>query len=76
VTSDIIPIGGMVVSGAMDVLVYNTQTEGPGPQQLRSVAEAAGVPVVEVTETVAPGAPSFVDWQTAQLRSLREALAG
>ena len=35
------------------MLIYNRQTEGAVPEQLRAAAEQAGVPVVEVTETVA-----------------------
>jgi zinc/manganese transport system substrate-binding protein len=58
----------------VDVLIYNTQTEGSVPEQLRSAAESAGVPVVEVTETVAPGADSFEAWQVQQLDALAEAL--
>lgn len=58
----------------VDVLIYNTQTEGSVPQQLRSAAEQAGVPVVEVTETPAPGAPTFEAWQVDQLTALAEAL--
>lgn len=57
-----------------DVLIYNTQTEGSVPEQIRGAAEAAGVPVVEVTETVAPGAESFEAWQVNQLTALAEAL--
>ena len=58
----------------MDVLIDNTQTEGPGPEQLRSVAKGASVPVVPVTETVPPGTDSFVAWQVRQLESLASAL--
>ncbi|OBF54548.1 ABC transporter substrate-binding protein [Mycobacterium sp. 852002-50816_SCH5313054-b] len=58
----------------VDVLVYNTQTEGSIPQQIRSAAEQAGVPVVEVTETVPPGQTSFEGWQFAQLTALGKAL--
>jgi zinc/manganese transport system substrate-binding protein len=61
-------------SRAVDVLIFNTQTEGAVPDQLRTAAEAAGVPVVEVTETVKPGTSGFVDWQVAQLRALADAL--
>jgi zinc/manganese transport system substrate-binding protein len=61
--------------GTADVLIYNVQTEGAVPQQLRSVADAAGVPVVEVTETVARGATSFVEWQLVQLEALSAALS-
>ena len=58
----------------VDVLIYNTQTEGSVPEQIRATAEEAGVPVVEVTETVAPGTDSFEAWQVDQLRSLAKAL--
>jgi zinc/manganese transport system substrate-binding protein len=58
----------------LDVLVNNTQTEGPAPEQLRAAAEHHRVPVVDVTETVAPGAAGFVDWQVGQLTALAEAL--
>lgn len=58
----------------VDVLVYNTQTEGSVPEQIRRAAEQSGVPVVEVTETLPSDAGSFQDWQVAQLDSLAEAL--
>ncbi len=59
--------------GSVDVLVFNTQTEGSVPEQLRQVAESAGVPVVEVTET-APEHTGFVAWQVTQLDALSRAL--
>jgi len=58
----------------INVLVYNTQTEGSVPEQIRIAAEAAGVPVVEVTETVPPGTTQFETWQVAQLTALAKAL--
>ena len=63
-------------AGEIDVLVVNTQTEGSLPDQIRDVAEQAGVVVVEVTETVPSGETSFATWQVDQLRALREALGG
>ncbi|MCU0311803.1 MAG: zinc ABC transporter substrate-binding protein [Acidimicrobiales bacterium] len=60
--------------GSMAVLIYNTQTEGSVPEQLRSVATESQVPVVDVTETVPPGVDSFVEWQVTQLQALRTAL--
>jgi zinc/manganese transport system substrate-binding protein len=57
-----------------DVLIYNVQTEGSVPQQIRTAAEQAGVPVVEVTETVPPGSTSFESWQVNQLTALAKAL--
>lgn len=65
---------GLLRAKGVDVLIYNTQTEGSVPQQIRSTAESAGIPVVEVTETVAPGAKTFEAWQVEQLRSLAKAL--
>jgi zinc/manganese transport system substrate-binding protein len=58
----------------IDVLIYNTQTQGSIPEQIRSAAEQAGVPVVNVTETVPPGQTSFEGWQYAQLVALGKAL--
>lgn len=58
----------------VDLLIYNIQTEGSVPQQIRAAAEQAGVPVVEVTETVPPGTDSFESWQVTQLTALAEAL--
>jgi zinc/manganese transport system substrate-binding protein len=58
----------------VDVLIYNTQTEGALPKQIRAAAESAGIPVVDVTETVAPGADSFEAWQVNQLTALAKAL--
>lgn len=60
--------------GGVDVLIFNTQTEGSVAGQLRTAAEQAGVPVVEVTETVPPGQDSFVAWQDGQLEALAKAL--
>lgn len=60
----------LLADRGVDVLIYNSQTEGSAPLQLRAAAEQAGVPVVEVTETVAPEAESFQGWQVAQLKAL------
>jgi zinc/manganese transport system substrate-binding protein len=62
--------------GSVDALVYNTQTSGSVPDQLRAAAERAGVPVVEVTESPADTNGSFVAWQLAQLSQLSDALDG
>ncbi len=58
----------------VDVLIYNVQTEGSVPQQIRKAAERAGVPVVEVTETIPPATGTFEGWQVAQLTELAGAL--
>jgi zinc/manganese transport system substrate-binding protein len=64
-----------LTDGSVDVLVYNTQTEGAVPTQLRSTAESAGVPIVDVTESPPPDS-SFVSWQVGQLTALAQALGG
>ena len=57
------------------MLVYNSQTQGATPDQLRRAATSAGVPVVEVTETVPAAARgSLVTWQLGQLDRLAAAL--
>jgi zinc/manganese transport system substrate-binding protein len=61
--------------GSIDVLVYNTQTSGTVPEQLRSAAERAGVPVVEVSESPTDPDGSFVSWQVRQLTELSKALS-
>ena len=60
--------------GSIDVLIYNTQTSGSVPEQLRAAAEEAGVPVVEVSESPGDADGSFVAWQLAQLTELSDAL--
>ena len=64
----------LLADRGVDVLIYNVQTEGSVPEQIRAAAEQAGIPVVEVTETLPPGAESFQDWQVGQLDSLARAL--
>ncbi|HYZ66365.1 MAG TPA: zinc ABC transporter substrate-binding protein [Mycobacterium sp.] len=64
----------LLKSRGVDVLIYNTQTEGAVPQQIRTAAEQASIPVVEVTETVPPGVTSFETWQVNQLTALAKAL--
>ncbi len=57
------------------VLVYNNQTNGNLTSQLREMAEKAGIPVVGVSETLAPVDATFEDWQISQLKALEDALA-
>jgi zinc/manganese transport system substrate-binding protein len=71
---DIAAFEGALSAGEVDVLVFNVQTEGSVPDQLRAAAEDAGVPVVEVTESPPDAGGSFVSWQLAQLRQLSTAL--
>ncbi|NLE79333.1 MAG: zinc ABC transporter solute-binding protein [Rhodococcus sp.] len=55
------------------VLIYNVQTQDRVTQDIRSTAEAASIPVVEVTETL-PEGQDYIQWQTANATALAEAL--
>ena len=57
------------------VLVFNEQNATSDVNGFVSAARAAGIPVVAITETLAPSGASFQDWQVAQLRALEAALA-
>jgi zinc/manganese transport system substrate-binding protein len=63
-----------LVKDRMTVLIDNTQTQGAIPEQIRSSAEDAHVPVVNVTESVPPRFTTFVAWQVSQLKALATAL--
>ncbi len=57
------------------VLLYNSQTVSPITTRIRSAAQAAGIPVIGVSETMPP-AQTFQTWQLAQARALERALRG
>jgi zinc/manganese transport system substrate-binding protein len=67
----------LFTSGAPDpirALILNAQTETPTTDQVRQAADAAGVPVVEVTETL-PAGTDYLGWMSAQIEALSSALA-
>ncbi|MEZ5151506.1 metal ABC transporter solute-binding protein, Zn/Mn family [Rhodococcus zopfii] len=55
------------------VLIYNPQTEDKVSREMRSAAEQAGIPVVEVSETLPEGL-DYVQWQTGTVDDLAAAL--
>ncbi|OLT01450.1 hypothetical protein BJF90_32100 [Pseudonocardia sp. CNS-004] len=55
-------------------LVVNAQTETPSTDQVRNAAQTAGVPVVEMTETLPEGATGYADWMGGQIDALAGAL--
>ncbi|MEU5305625.1 metal ABC transporter solute-binding protein, Zn/Mn family [Streptomyces noursei] len=57
------------------IYVHNTQNSTPDVQAQVKEAKAQGIPVVTVTETLAPAGASFQQWQTSQLRGIAQALA-
>ncbi|MCC9311563.1 zinc ABC transporter substrate-binding protein [Kitasatospora sp. RB6PN24] len=56
------------------VYVYNTQNSNPDVVAQVNAAKAQGIPVAQVTETLAPANATFQDWQTQQLQGIADAL--
>jgi zinc/manganese transport system substrate-binding protein len=57
------------------VFIYNSQNATPDVDALRAKAQAAGIPIVTVTETLAPAGATFQAWQVTQLKALEQALS-
>ena len=55
-------------------LIVNAQTETPSTNQVRDAAQTAGVPVIEMTETLPESAGGYVEWMGAQIDALAGAL--
>nr|WP_296772852.1 zinc ABC transporter substrate-binding protein [Rhodococcus sp. (in: high G+C Gram-positive bacteria)] len=64
----------LFTSKSVKALVYNIQTEDSVTQDIRTTAETAGIPVVEVTETLPEGL-TYIEWQKQAAEDLQAALA-
>lgn len=56
------------------VWVLNSQNATPDVKRAGALAAAAHIPIVTVTETLAPASDSFQQWQVAELERLKAAL--
>jgi len=56
------------------VWVYNSQNATPDVQRINQIAQASGIPIATVTETLSPASDTFEQWQVAQLTELAAAL--
>ena len=65
-----------IASRSIKVFIFNSQNSTPDIQGLVDKATAQGIPVVKITETLAPATATFQDWQRAQLKDLLHALGG
>lgn len=63
----------LMASKDVSLLAYNTQTESPQTQQVKAAAEAAGVPVVDFSETL-PANTSYLDWMLGNVTNLEQGL--
>ncbi|MFE9426963.1 metal ABC transporter solute-binding protein, Zn/Mn family [Kitasatospora sp. NPDC006697] len=67
-------IDQQIAGKQIKVYVYNTQNSNPDVVAQVDAAKAQGIPVAEVTETLAPAGLSFQDWQVKELQGLADAL--
>jgi zinc/manganese transport system substrate-binding protein len=65
----------LVTGKQVVALINNSQTETPVTNALKEAATKAGIPVVDVTETLPQGVTSYLDWMTKQVDALATALA-
>jgi zinc/manganese transport system substrate-binding protein len=59
---------------AISLWVYNSQNATPDVKRLNETAEANGIPVATVTETLTPEGASFEAWMVRELEGIRKAL--
>ncbi|HUZ02331.1 MAG TPA: zinc ABC transporter substrate-binding protein [Thermomicrobiaceae bacterium] len=64
-----------VTQKQIDVLILNRQNATPDTDAVKSEAQAQGIPVVNITETLDPANVTFQAWQAGQLTALKQALA-
>lgn len=60
-------------SGRISLLAYNPQTSGPQTEIVRQHAQAAGVPVVEFTETL-PHGTDYLGWMGSNIDAVEQTL--
>jgi len=73
---DKVTVDQQVTQKKVKVFVFNSQNSTPDVLSVVNKARAAGIPVVEITETLTPATATFQGWQTNQLEVLLKALGG
>ena len=63
-----------IEDGEIDLWVYNSQNATPDVKRLNEAAEAAGIPIATVTETLTPEGASFQEWMVRELEGIERAL--
>ncbi|GAA5228203.1 metal ABC transporter solute-binding protein, Zn/Mn family [Paeniglutamicibacter antarcticus] len=66
-------LGDGLAAGEYSVLAVNTQTSGPQTEQVATMAKDAGVPVLDLTETV-PEGHDYISWMGTNVQELEVAL--
>ncbi|GAB2720114.1 metal ABC transporter solute-binding protein [Kitasatospora kifunensis] len=67
-------IDQQIATKQIKIYVFNTQNSDPDVVAQVNAAKAQGIPVAEVTETLAPASASFQDWQVKELQGIESAL--
>jgi zinc/manganese transport system substrate-binding protein len=65
----------LITDGKASMLAYNAQATTSQTETVRTAAEAAGVPVVNFTETL-PEGETYLDWMSANIDAVKAALGG
>jgi zinc/manganese transport system substrate-binding protein len=63
-----------IADRAISLWVYNSQNATPDVKRLNEAAEAAGIPIATVTETLTPEGASFEAWMVRELEGIDMAL--
>lgn len=66
-------LGDGLAAGDYALLAVNTQTSGPQTEQVSAMAKKAGVPVLDLTETV-PEGHDYISWMESNVKNLGVAL--
>jgi zinc/manganese transport system substrate-binding protein len=67
-------IDQQIADKKIKIYVYNSQNATPDVQAQVKAAEAKGIPVATVTETLTPAGATFQAWQVRQLQGIEQAL--
>ena len=71
--ADMAAVLDLIRSNSVAAVIFNDQTVTAATGQVRAAAEAAGVPIVPVTETLPPGV-DYLTWQNDTVQRLADAL--
>jgi zinc/manganese transport system substrate-binding protein len=72
--ADTAAMSKLIATRAVRAVIDNAQTTSATTEQVRASAVRAGVPVVEVTETMPADARDYQSWQLSDARALLKAL--
>lgn len=64
----------LLANRQVTVLINNAQTETKVTNSLKEAATRAGIPIVDVTETLPEGVTDYVEWMTSEVDALAGAL--